>query len=267
MSTLAQLPASAEILGNPSGNGGYTGGWDPSGREEMIPFKVAWEDRFAFENVVNGLDETVTVGGVSITRRVPLQSPYNPSQYAVGGGRFKSTGKVGTTPAKPYNTLIYQINFGYLPFSVSGDTAFASLRAQGGVRSLTMPNRRYAFSNGEVIDHGVAITHPGTSYQFTKYNLPDIVAFDNAMRALMAAGPVNSAPITLAGRAFGAGEILVETYSTDETKSLFGMTENSATVVVNWSALPWNKLVRSDGVLEVPSPAPYTTSALSALTS
>ncbi len=265
MSTISDLPASAATMGNPNGNGGYQGGYDGQGREETIIWSVPWEDRFAFEAAVQGYAQTFTSGGATYTRNVPLQSPYNPKLYAVAV-RFKSQGKTNVTIDRPYNTVVYEIRFGILPFGVDGDAPFQSLQAQGASRQITIPNSRYIFSNGEIVDHGIAVNHAGVTYQFTQHQVNDIISLENALLSLMP-NPLNNAPVTMAGRTFPTGTLLFETYSTTTELSLFGDVKNSLSMTLNYSALPWNSLVRSDGVVDTLTPQQYSMSNFSALIS
>lgn len=263
MSTTLDLPASALLMGNPSANGPYSGGFDAGGREEELTWAVPFEDRFAFEEAVVGYPETITVGTTTITRRVSLKSPYNPNLIALRA-RFKSQGKANTNASRPYNTILYSITFGIPPWGAEGDTPYQTLQETGASRSITDPSRRYVFvGNGQPVDQGVAVTYSGTSFQFTQYgmNKATLQAFREAILPLLAT-PVNSAPLTVAGITFPAGTILMETYSVQSSSSLFGIFEASASITLNYSALPWNSYMRSDGNIDVLSPQPYQTADL-----
>ncbi len=154
--------------------------------------------------------------------------------------------------------MVYSVTFGYLPFGIDDNSPYQTIQEQGASRQITLPNTRYTFAKSpEQIDHGVAVTHAGVTIQVTQHQIADLTAFRNAALALLDT-PVNNAPVTFAGTTFPAGKLLFETYTTESTRSLFGMETHSATMTLNYSALPWNSLVRGDGVIDELNPKPYT---------
>ncbi|WP_435016707.1 hypothetical protein TA3x_004281 [Tundrisphaera sp. TA3] len=264
MSNVSQLPASAKILANPQGKGGYTGVEDPGNRQETIIWKCAWEDRNAFRNVVVGFPETFVIGGVTVTRNVTLQSPYTPSLYA-SSLSFESQGKAGTTKSNPYNWAIFKVGFSIPTIGNGGeDSPYYSISEQASTRSITIPNRKNKFANGEELDSNVALIFPGVSFLLQIFQVNDIVGFRNAILPMLKT-PVNSSAITIDGLNVPAGEALLESYSTESSVSGLGVRQHSASMVINVSSLPWNSYVRSDGQIDELEEPPYKTGNLNSL--
>lgn len=263
MSTSADLPSSAAMLSNPAGNGAYSYSEDAGNRIEEYSWVCNWDDRNAFREVVIGYPETVIVGGMSVTRNITLQSDITPDLYAIGIS-MKGEGKSNTHGTRPYNKAIFKIKYALPTNGAGADSPYYSISEQGSLRSVTVPNYKNSFSNGEKLDSNYALTFPGTSILLTIFQVNDIVAF-RSMAQNMLATPVNSSPITLGGLSVGTGKALFEGYSTDSTISGLGVEQHSGQIVINVSSLPWNSFVRSDGNIDTLNNPPYSTGNLNTL--
>lgn len=264
MSTVSQLPASARRLSNPSGNGAYSTSEDIQNRTETYSYICDWNDWEAFRQVVVGLPQTFTLGGVSITRRVSLQSEITPALYAVSYD-MKGQGKANTSADRPYNSAIFTITYAYPTLgNVSGQSPYYSISEQGSLRSVTVPNYKNSFPNGELLDSNFALTFPGVSIVLTLFQLNDVAAFHSAAQTMLGT-PVNSSPITIGGLSVDSGKALFESYSTESTMDLFGVTQHSGQLNINVSSLKWNSFVRSDGVISELTTPPYQTGDLNTL--
>lgn len=264
MSVFADLPASVLHLNDPDKNGPMGYREAPGLREMVMNLLVPWADMTAFRNVVVGSQVTFGSGPNAYTRVVPLQCPWDPGLYATAlEGKYRG-GDSAITPIRPYSHVIFSVTFGLIPYGPGSDAPYRSLQAVGALRSVTNPSEGYTFSNGEPLDHGVAIQHMTTSYLYTLYQVPDIVSAENALREL-GSTPVNDSPLTIAGRTFDAGTVMLESFTTDTVQSVGGVLQSNLQVVLNWSALPWNSLVRSDGEIDEVSPQLYQTGDLSPL--
>src|SRR4051812_33005177 len=122
MAELADAPCAVEILYRESGGGGI----DQSGVGATLGFHVgkgvnggAPEDLVPFLLFVGGTKETVTMGGVSVERIVPLRHPFYPDMVAVAA-RWEKTGK--PHPAAPgWTDHKVVVDFAYVPYSFGGD--------------------------------------------------------------------------------------------------------------------------------------------------
>lgn len=259
------LPPGVVQQNNPAGNGPMTYRENAAGREMTVVYKVPWEQITAFRNAVVGSPQTFTSGGISYTRTVPLQCPFDPGLYAVAiDGSFWGT--AGTiNEARPYAFAKFAVTFGLIPFGPGSDTPYQSLQAVGGLRSVTDQSQGYEFvGNGEPIDHGVAINHMMVSYLYTMFQVPNPASVEMALLAL-GETPVNDSPLTIGGITFAAGTVLLESYSLDRVQAIGGSVQSSLQIALNWSRLPWNSLRRSDGVVDEVSPQLYTPGDLSSV--
>lgn len=252
------LPPSYQLLSNAEGPGQYNGGFDASGRADVLTFRVPFEDAEAFYAACVGTDTTVVVGGVSVTRKIPLQCAWGSKLYARRVSYRGVGSDAAVSEARPYSHVDISVEFGPLGYDPTGAAPYLSIRYRGTSEQITVPGGgTYAFANGEKIDHDVGVWCGSVALEITRYQVPDLTAWLTLCASRK--GKVNGDTVTLDGFTYPPKSLLYPTFDAAKTASTSGELQASATIVLLQRDILWTSGVRSDGVVDAITPAPYVT--------
>lgn len=266
---LLQVPFT--LLNNPDGTGAYSGDVGPESSSRTLSIKCRFEDHEKLIRLLYGLPVQVGTGaGATVTRALPVVSPWNPNLYVVGISIRAAGSDNLTNFTRPWTSVVLTIKFGTLTFDPkNSDQPYLSINIRGGGSFITHPNTQYSFSTGEKIDADVGVWVAEKTYMIRRFQLPSFDAFESLAGPLV--GKVNSDTVTIktvpgsTGTAITAGYLLFETYDLDLSLNVLGTPQFTATVPLRWRALPWNSGLDSTGTPQTITPAPYQTAALSGL--
>ena len=255
---LANCPVPYKLLNKATDNGKYTFSITNDGRTEQLVFLVAFENRGAFIDFVAGY--STSAGGV-VTRNQPLQDPFTTYLYAVqiDGEGIGADNLVGLN--RPWSHIKFTITFGTLVWDPNGATPYYSVRYRASTSTITVPGAKLAFSNGEYIDHDYGVLVGQFAIEITKYQVPAIGDFVNTYAPL--SGQVNSDTVTIQGYNYSPGHLMLPTVDAESQVNSLGAPQNQATVALIYRSIPWNSGIRSDGMVDSITPAPYQVTAFS----
>lgn len=214
-----------------------------------VNFAVPWEGLDAF--LLFALGGIQSVGGVA-TRVVPAQSPYPsifPNTYCL-----RATGKgdgsdSSVTDTRPYSDCVLTLEFGTLTWEPEGDQPYIEINYAGSADYDTIPDAKLQFEgNEEEIDHDAGILVGQVAIQVSLHMVPDPDATIANLNALK--GKVSSEDMVIDGFTYPAGTIHFPTYDLTKTKTTQGLPTAEAVVHLIQRDLPWNKAIRSDGVVD-----------------
>ena len=278
MSTTSNLPASAVIL--TSKDYALSGQKDSEGLQETVSWMVPWSDSGAFFQTVVGSPATVSIGsGVSITRSIPLQDPYNGNLFA-NAMTYRCVDGSKKIAGNPYQHVIFTVTFGNKfggttegTDSSTGNSTevpkFCRITRKGAGRAVTDAGRNYTYqstSGGSTgppatvkLKQNVATYFAGGVYQIQLFQIANIDAWEQAVAPLE--GCVNSQPFQVGQFTRAAGTVLLESYEYDEDYDVLGNLTYTGTLNINCSSLLWNNYFI--GGQQYPlTPAPYPTADL-----
>lgn len=235
MSTEAQLPGSARRLVRPM---------PPTGRADRqksygtMAWFVAYPDLAGALDVIDGLPETVVIGGASVTRNIPLQHPWFSNLYAVGYDYEAG----GWENGNHYGFRIH-VQFETPDYPYTGQEPFVKISAQPSGRTSMVAAAGAAFTSGTP-GRDVAVIVPGMSYSMTVFDATNITAAVESAWA-SAQQSVNAGPF----RGIAAGRVLYEGPAFEYTWKRDGTAVCTYTHKFNVSAEPWNSEYKRDGTL------------------
>lgn len=244
MAFIAESPCPYKILtGQPSGTiGGDEGGWG-----ETVGFWVGEgvggeaSDLLPFLQFVGGTPETITVGGVTTERIVPLRDPYFPDMVAQRV-RVDRTGRgIATTPG--WTDAKVWVDFALVPYDFAGDQPYLTLRRRYGASAITLPGQAYAVSSVR-LNHDVAIAMPEILYSATAYNVPS--RDDSVYKVLM--GKVNSDVFL----GFDAETVRFDGVEDEIVKTIAFTTNRTVSLSLAWRPRSWNQVLLPSGVWATP---------------
>jgi hypothetical protein len=243
LSTIAQLFANApstEVLTE-----GYTLEADDKGYYGSIRFWFAGADLWGFTSTASGLAQTMTVGGSSVTRLIPLIHP-----YISGANCYCDSIKVYPAPdsvaswdgtAIAFADYFADVHFATYSYPMeSGDQPTVTLDLQGGSEMVTRPGWAYKMlSDGKPINHDVGV--PVTTVDFT-LTMHRLSSLDTSLYTSLA-GSVNST--TFWGQA--AGTVLYRGPGVQGQQSIGGFPAYDAAHAFQFRSVPHNQIMRDDG--------------------
>lgn len=247
----------------------FRGTLDENGLVHECSWKVGIEDLPAFLNYAWGWTTTTTTTNgtttTTSTRGPRLGSPYFPGTVATGVS-FEGVGADGPiNPARPFSHARVAVRFGWLPFGTDGSQPYVDVRWRGKSTLATIPNARTQFSNGEMLDFDSGVWLGSVSVEVTLHQL---VNWQTSLAILMGLmGKVSSDAVTLDGFACSAGTLMMPTFDAAKSVASMGSPQQTLTIPLEYRSLPWNQAIRSDGVADTVSPAPYVTGAFTPLLS
>lgn len=263
--TLSDITVSYTWLNHPSQNGAFRGRVNDNGREDSATFLVDFADLDDFIEQVKGVSVTYGSGSsATISRRIPLQCPWNDNLYAIALD-YQSVGSdesVGSS--RPWGSIAVTVTFGALKwFPTDPSQPYIVKRYRGAGRIITIPGTAYTFSGGERREQDVGKKIGGHIIEITRLQIPSLDAF--LAVAEPKEGCINSDVVTIGSTSYAAGYLLFETFSAEDQNNGLGARQSQATIVFHYSSLPWNSDITSAGAVEALTPAIYTTTTLAPL--
>lgn len=263
--TLNDITVSYDIMADPR-QGTFRGKLDAQGREDTLTFRVAFSDLNTFLEQIKGKPTSYGSGSsATITRTEPLRNPFKSDLYAISAN-YRAMGSDDTvSTSRPWGDVFVDVTFGALQWFPSDPSQpYLLRRYRGASRMITIPGTAYVFSNGERREQDIGRRIGGHTIEVTRLELPSLDNFLAVAEPLE--GAINSDTITLGSRTYAPGYLLYETFSADFQANGLGSNKAQATIVLQYSALPWNYDIRtSDGVVDYLTPSIYTASALTPL--
>jgi hypothetical protein len=122
-----------------------------------------------------GIEQTLSVMGTTVTRRVPLQHPDFAGLYAVGWDvqyRYGTIDGYGTADASSENLAIVTVNFESLPYAVSGDDPYLNVNVSNYDREI--PVDAVTFAGGGTPGYEIGKDATGLRYAMTVFNAPGV---------------------------------------------------------------------------------------------
>lgn len=262
--TINDITVSYTLLNDPRGT--FRGKLDASGREDTLSFLIQFSDLNTFLEQIKGKPTSYGSGSsATITRTEPLRYPFKNDLYAISAN-YRAVGSDNdVSTSRPWAECVVDVTFGALQWFPSDPSQpYLMRRYRGASRFITIPGTAYVFSNGERREQDIGRRIGGHTIEVTRLELPSLDNFLAVAEPLE--GAVNSDVITLGNRTYAAGYLMFETFSADFQANGLGSNKASATIVLQYSALPWNYDIRtSDGVVDYLTPNIYTPSALTPL--
>lgn len=273
MSTIADLPISARLLTGPEN--AWNGTIDGPDWEDNLTWAVPWRDSNAFYAAVVGQTVSISFGssGASISRKIPLQHPFNPNLWAK---KISYRGIDG--PCKPRGAVAavvkLGITFGYLPYNLGGNLGdaqsptgvqqsfppFVRIAGKSAQRAVTDPSRKYTYgpdsNHTTPLNQAVGRQFGGNSYSYTLYCIPDLAAWEALVIPLC--GTTNSLPLVVGSTSRSAGTVLFEGYGFELDADAAGNARWTGTVDLHCSSLPWNSVFAGGAVSNL-YPPPFPT--------
>jgi hypothetical protein len=195
--------------------------------------------------IVDGVDEIFTIGGASITRKVPLRHPRWNDMLADGSDIEEYwSPEAATTPYFTGPQAKVTVRFVRPPFPIDGATPYMQVSTQPGQRELRIPAGVGALASGS--GSGTYFQPiPFTSYQLSVFKAPDV---DEAQELawVNAGGYVNST--TFRGQA--AGTVLMHAPRFEYKTEFDGTQTCNYTLNFDVCRVPWNKEYNTSGSLQ-----------------
>jgi hypothetical protein len=244
--TLATLEAacpSAEILAD-----GLDFLIDDSGVDTTMRFWVLPGELPTFRATIAGVPATtISIGGASVTRLIPMAHPYEPNCYAYSLRIVPAPGTVCTRDSLgqgfKYADYFCDVKFRTPKYDFSGtggDFPMVTVARQSGVDMVTRPGSAYRFpSDGTRLVHEVGVPVGTTQYSMTFHRLP---ALDNTLYDALR-GCVNLT--TFFGK--DPGTMLFLGCSSSGELTLGGFASFEATLEFSHRTVPHNQVMRPDG--------------------
>jgi hypothetical protein len=247
MAVLADSPVPFRTLHREGGRGGGdTVGWGarlafhvgagvPGGSPaDLLPFLLH----------VGGTTESVTIGGVSVERIVPLRHPHFPDWVAQAVDWDRTGKAIGIDTFPGWSDWKVLVDFASVPYAFGGDEPYFTLERDYGASVITLSGQAFAVG-GVKLNHDVTRNIPQIVYRATKYNVPGLD--DSVYREL--SGKINAAPFLgyAAKTVFFAGV-------QDQIVQTIAFTQNR-TVGLSLACRPrlaWNSVVLPNGVVAEP---------------
>lgn len=271
MTTTADLPASAQPMANPAGNGAFHSRRTAISRDDYLSWMVLFSDLDTFYEVCFDRTETITISEsplTTITRVVPLQHPFSSKFYAIEAeGRAMSASDVydSANPwANYYEYCIVTVHFGILPYSFT-DRPFVSIRRSGRSSVATLPIGNLKFAgNNELIDIPPGVPIFQEDLVVTWHEVTDL---DGALATIEPlAGMVNSADVAIGSRTYPTNTLHFPEFDAEAAITWGGSRKASLTFPVRWRPRPtWMQAIRRDGTVDTITPAPLPTGDLNPL--
>ena len=262
--TLNDITVSYTLLNDPRGT--FRGKLDAQGREDSLSFLIQFSDLNSFLEQIKGKPTSYGSGSsATVTRTEPLRYPFKDDLYAISANYRAVGSDNNVSTARPWAEVVVDVTFGALQWFPSDPSQpYLMRRYRGASRFVTIPGTAYVFSNGERREQDIGRRIGGHTIEVTRLELPSLDNFLAVAEPLE--GSINSDTITLGNRTYAAGYLLFETFSADFQANGLGSNKAQATIVLQYSALPWNYDIRtSDGVVDYLTPSIYTPAALSTL--
>jgi hypothetical protein len=243
MSELAASPVPFRTLYAPAGTVGMGNGAVGSSLGFHVGVGVGGvaTDMIDFLTFVGGTSEDVTIGGLTVSRIVPLKHPYFPAMVAVGA-RAEGTGR-GIDAEPGWTDWRILVDFAVIPYAFGGDTPYLTVRRNYGASAITLPGRAYAVS-GTPLNHDVAVMVPEVSYNVTKYNVPTMD--DSVYKTL--AGKVNSDVFL----GYAAETVRFDGVQDEISQTIAFTTNRTVSLAVAWRPRSWNQILLPSGVWATP---------------
>jgi hypothetical protein len=243
MAHILDSPVAVKTLFREGGEGaGDASGWGAS-----IAFHIGEgvggnaHDLLPFLQFIGGTSETVTIGGVSVERIVPLVHPFWPGMVA-RAARWRRSGRaIDTEPGATGHVVT--VDFAPVPYTFTGDQPYMTVRRRYGASAITLPGRAFAVSSVP-LEHDVARVIPEVIYSATQYNVPTLD--DSVFTTLV--GKLNAA--TFLGY---AAETVRFDGVEDEINTTIAFTVNrTVSLSLAWRPVSWNKILLPSGVWSKP---------------
>jgi hypothetical protein len=170
VSTVADLPTPWSYLYAPQLRvTGDRGGW-----RSTLAFRCTFANLANFATIIGGAPQTITTTWGSISRIVSLQHPLYPALWAERV-QCETTGTASTTStalADLYTDARVFVDFGSIPYPVTGDSAYMTWEVDQGAVYTTQPGRKFKFASGEPLDQDAGAWSVQNSYILTLYQCP-----------------------------------------------------------------------------------------------
>lgn len=262
--TFSQCPVSYAILRNdpPTLSGDRDSGWTAT-----VDFLVAIGDMTNFCLFCAGQPYTISSGGVSITRIIPVVHPNYTSLMckaisAVPVGGWTGT---GASTFQQWSYAKVKVTFGYVPYATDGSQPFMTLNRRGTSEQYTLAGKQLTFSDGTPIQADASVTVPTITYVIKIFQCAAID--DSQVQTLL--GCVNSDSVSaISDNPIAAGYLRFDSFDVDSTVTA-GQTTYSKTLYLSYRAVKWNQFLKPDGTWDYPQRPDgsyvYNTAALSPL--
>ena len=264
------VPKGWRLLNNPNGTGAASGEWTMGGGTRSLRFCVAFSDVESFCQQVAGVPTIYGAGGgASIVNQSPLVYPFNPKLYAqritMAAASTNPLDPSGINLVNPFTWAVVTVEFATFPYQPGdGSTPWLKVDVKGSTEFLTLPGVAFSFAGtGEKVEQDVGRIIGLQTYQITRYQIPSIDQWLAVANSCL--GCTNSDTVTLGKTTVAPGYLLFPTQDVTAQTNALGnpMCEGSLSLV--YRTVQWNQAMRSDGVFDTLTPAPYPTAALSAL--
>jgi hypothetical protein len=246
MSYVTDLPSSAKIYfrdgHNPRG--------DRTGSGDKLTWVVPEADLTLFLKALTGLPETFTLPGtppVSISRIVPLRSPYFPNvladQFDCKSAGFRSASERATaallTGQAWWSTYFVTVIFKTPQYQVDGSEPFMTVESDPSGRTdpVTASGMQFPDASHPTFDPGLWL--PGENYRITLVGVP----VPSRSIYLTYYGSVNSAT----WRGFPRGTVRYMAPSIRTTTTIGNVQSSTVCHHFETSTVDWNLAYKSDG--------------------
>jgi hypothetical protein len=247
MSTFADLPPDVVPL-----HEGAEFEVTAEGYAAKVDFLVYLGDLDAFLEVVGGLTQTVTIGGVTTTRKIPLEHWRFPNCFAYRvGGRGDGPSSEPTGGGIDHEWYKISVWFNTPAWNLGGDYPVVTRRRESGLEMVTRPGSAYKFPSDNLIlpqQVGVPVTVSDIILVFHQ-----ISTFDESLYDTLA-GCVNET--TFYNKPAGTMQYVGP--STSGSRTLGGVETWEVAHHFRYRSIPHNMIMRPDGalVLGIPFEAP-----------
>jgi hypothetical protein len=276
MTTVADLPVEAELLANPAGNGAWSGSYDANSGEQTMSWILPFTLITDFARLALYTAETVTISATppvtTVTRIVPMVCEFDSALNCLRVDfRALSAEEAEDATATPWKLVVATCRFGPLPYPVSGDSAFISLRLRANPKRITIPNFAYTLVDDanvfvEAVAQDVGIPIAEEQIEVTWHGITDLPGALATLSPMM--DRVNSDVITLPdlGMACQPGTLHLAGRDASKTISFGGVVKSELSATLLYRSLPWNRAVGSGGALRWVQPRPITATSFKTLT-
>ena len=244
MSTIADLPGEwGYLYKSPpelnSDSGGYTA---------RVTFVTTYANLVAFVLIAGGQPQTITsAGGSTMTRIVPLLHPIYSGLWAtrISSKAFGTPSETSTALIDLYSHVEVTIDFASVPYGTNGSAdPYMTISIKDGGIYTSIPNRKFRFSNGEVLGQDAGQFVGQTTYSITLYQCPDLN--DSTLNSLTN----KISTTTVLGNP--GNQMIFNTYTADYEVLSNGQLNYTKQLFLTYQSHPWNQFYRSDGVLDTP---------------
>lgn len=238
MSQMIDLPSGYDLLAD-----GASESYDDSGSDVSWRFGVPSAIYNRFVQVVAGLPQTISYGGTSATRVVPLK---NPSRYNCYASSIRSAPAPGAVPSIDggmgivHDYYYVDVQFTTPQYSYDGSEPMVSVQRGVSSEMVTFPGTAYQYpSDGKLISHDVGVPVQMVDYVLTFHRLPSLnnTLYDSLV------GCVNSTTF----RGSDPGTYLYRGCQSAGMLTMGGQASYEASQQFSYRSVPWNKVMRPDG--------------------